>query len=221
MIDGLYCLTFHREHHWDWARVTETWVLYTYEADTLAEWQRRCLHCNIKHTSSTWGLVYGEMPNYARPEQTFTYVVIQLSLTGLYSILECHSIWFHSVFVCFLSVLNGSGIITPNEEEISGRSMREVRWRGIQCDHLEDIYEMKQLSYTSATYRRHNSSCPPPLVRHLTSQKYTNYLSESASVKGWKAIQLVYTRAHSCNSVSKSSEGICLRFYCDLNFFFI
>lgn len=57
--------------------------------------------------------------------------------------MESHSIWFHSYFVCFLSILKGSGIITPNEEEISGGGMREVQRRGIQCDHLGDIYKVK------------------------------------------------------------------------------
>lgn len=53
--------------------------------------------------------------------------------------MESHSIWFHLFFICFLSILKGSGIITPNEEEISRGGMREVEWRGIQRDHLGDI----------------------------------------------------------------------------------
>lgn len=55
--------------------------------------------------------------------------------------------------VCFLSVLKDSGKITPSEEEISCSGMREVQQSGIHCDHLGDIYKMKQLLYTSATYR--------------------------------------------------------------------
>lgn len=74
--------------------------------------------------------------------------------------MDSHSIWFHSFFVCFLSILKGSGIITPNEEEISGGGMREVQRRGIQCEHLGGIYEMKQLSYTSATYRSITAPSP-------------------------------------------------------------
>lgn len=66
---------------------------------------------------------------------------------------DCTVYWGLIPSVCFLSVLKGSGIITPNEEEISGSGMREVQWRGIQCDHLGDIYKIKQLLYTSATYR--------------------------------------------------------------------
>lgn len=66
--------------------------------------------------------------------------------------METHSIWFHSSSVCFLSILKGSAIIAPNEEEISSNGMREVQWRGIQCDHLGVIYKMKQLSDASATH---------------------------------------------------------------------
>lgn len=150
--------------------------------------------------------------------ETLTYVAVCLSLTGPYSIMESHFIWFQSFFVCFPSILKGSGIITPNEEEIIGGGTREVERRGIQCDHLGDIYENRQLSYASATYRGHNSSWPSPLVWHSTSQKCTNYLSESVPVNGWddivyvsKVIQLVYTDANICNSVLKSSEGIWLR----------
>lgn len=71
--------------------------------------------------------------------------------------MESHSIWFHSCFVCFLSILKGPDIITPNEEEISAAGTREVRRRGIQCDHLGDIHKNEAVMVRFRYIPKHKS----------------------------------------------------------------